>query len=179
MNDSTFEELLQENKDRVFSHAFYVLGNRDDAEDVTQEVFIKLWENLAEIDSSKYRAWIMSVAHNRCIDRARERQRSLSRSVELDSAPMVEITKVTDEQTDPVSLLEFRETQRSLLRALKRLPAKMRSMLVLHYYHGFKYHTIGEMFDMNVNTVKVEVHRGRKKLREVLANEFPERARNA
>lgn len=179
MNHSTFEELLQKNKDRVFSYAFYVLGNRDDAEDVTQEVFIKLWENLANIDSRKYSAWIMSVAHNRCIDSTRKRRRSLSSSVELDNVPVMEITKDRNDQSDPASYLEFRETQKSLLQALKKLPAKMRSMLVLHYYHGFKYQTIGEMFGMNVNTVKVEVHRGRKTLREVLANKFPERARNA
>ncbi len=175
MKMSSLEKILLEHKDQVFSHAFYVLGNREDAEDVTQEVLVKLWENLDGIDKSRCRAWVMRVTHNLCIDRTRERKKSIFRIEDLERVTAKDIMKKRGPQTDPESSLESKEAQRALLRALKNLPAKTRSMLVLHYYHGMKYRTIGEMFRKKVNTIKVEVHRGRKKLKEILADESPEK----
>ncbi len=172
----TFEKILAEHRDRVFSYAFYVLGNRQDAEDVTQDVFIRLWRNLGDIDLSRRKSWIMSVAHNRCIDLARSRKRTVHRREDPDML-------ATDTDSAPVSLemnpglrSESRETRRLLLQALRKLPVRSRSMLVMHYYQGLKYRTIGEMLDLNINTVKVEVHRARKELRKILAGDFPERA---
>jgi RNA polymerase sigma-70 factor (ECF subfamily) len=176
MKKSSFEKILHEQKDRVFSYVFFMLGNREDAEDVTQEVFTRLWENLGEIDRKRHRAWIMRVAHNRCIDMARERKKYGYDSMDLDRFKIRDAMKKPGSQTDPESDFEFRNTQRALLRAIKDLPAETRSMLILHYYQGMKYKTIGEMFKKKVNTVKVEVHRGRKRLKEILTDEFPEKA---
>jgi RNA polymerase sigma-70 factor (ECF subfamily) len=179
MKKSSFENILYEYKDRVFSYSFYVLGNREDAEDVTQEVFVRLWENLEEIDSYRCGAWIMRVAHNLCVDRAREYNKTVHRHIDLDGIKAKETMNKSDSRTDPGSGLEFRETQRALLRALKDLPAKTRSLLVLHYYHGMKYKVIGEMLNSSTNAIKVEVHRGRRRLKEILVNEYPEEVEKA
>jgi RNA polymerase sigma-70 factor (ECF subfamily) len=177
MEKSAFNKLLREHKNQVFTYAFYVLRNREDAEDVTQEVFIKVWRNLEEIDENRCVAWMMKVAHNQCINLIRKHKGS-SRHVENPERSAAEsIPAAWPSATDPALNFESRETQRKLLLAMGRLPVKTKSMLLLHYYHGLKYETIGEILCMNVNTVKVDVHRGRKLLQEFLAKEFPERVR--
>lgn len=178
METKTFEKILSEHKDRVFSYSFYVLGNREDAEDVTQDVFIRLWQNMGRIDHSRRTSWIMKVAHNRCIDTARSRKRTVHRRGDPDMLttenPEIQVSR----EMTPGLRNESRETRKLLLEALRRIPVKARSILVLHYYHGLKYRVIGEMLDINVNSVKVEVHRARKQLRNILARDFPERLGN-
>jgi RNA polymerase sigma-70 factor (ECF subfamily) len=171
MIKNSFEEIVREHKDRLFSYAFYVLGNREDAEDVTQEVFIKLWENLREIDAKRYRPWIMKVAHNRCVDLARERKKSIYDHQELNEMITPKHLKQKNLQTNPEPGHDYREMHAILLRALSKLPVQTRSMLVLHYYQGMKYRAIAEIFDTTPNATKVEVHRGRRKLKKILADQ--------
>jgi RNA polymerase sigma factor (sigma-70 family) len=178
METNAFEKILDEHKDRVFSYAFYVLGNREDAEDVTQDVFIRLWRNLGAVDSSRRKAWIMSVAHNRCIDLARSRKRTVHRREDPDVLTTHTDSTPVSPEMHPELRSESRETRRMLLGALRKLPVRTRSMIVMHYYQGMKYRSIGEVLGVNVNTVKVEVHRARKQLREFLAREFHERTEN-
>jgi len=80
-----------------------------------------------------------------------------------------------DANTDPELQYAFTETQRLLLSAMEALPERTRSILLLHYFQGLKYKVIGEILSAKVSTVKVAVHRGKKVLRQVLAEEFPER----
>ena len=78
---------------------------------------------------------------------------------------------------NPEYSYEGRETKGILLSAIQTLPDNVKSMMLLHYFQGLKYNEISEMLDANENTVKVSVYRGRKILREVLTERFPERAR--
>ncbi len=179
MRKSAFEDILRECKDRVFSYSFYVLGNREDAEDVTQEVFVRLWENMKVIDSERYRAWIMRVAHNLCIDRVREYGKMYNGPLDFDRMRTDDVAGRSESCAVPGSGLEFAETRRTLQRALRDLPAKTRSLLLLHYHHGLKYKAIAVMLDISVGEIKVEVHRGRKKLKDILVSKYPEEAERA
>jgi len=169
--------LLHAHKDRVFSYSFYVLRNREDAEDVTQEVFIKLWRYLEKIDTDRSAAWLMKVAHNQCISLVRKRNKSLRERKVLDDTVVETLPAKADTDTHPELALQQREIQKTLLSALEKLPVKTRSIMILHYYHGLKYQEIEEIVDTKVNTIKVEVHRGKKLLKKILEKEFPERAR--
>jgi RNA polymerase sigma-70 factor (ECF subfamily) len=177
MKKNLFQKLLHENKDRIFSYAFYVLRNREDAEDVTQEVFIKLWRHLEKIDMDRSAGWLMKVTHNQCINLTRKRKRSRRNGEGLDKMTIETLPAKANVDTDPGIALNQKETQEALLSALERLPVKTRSMMILHYYHGLKYQTIGEILNIKVNTIKVDIHRGKKLLKDILAREFPERAR--
>jgi RNA polymerase sigma-70 factor (ECF subfamily) len=74
MDHPQFTQLLQSNRDQVFSHALYCLRDPEDAQDVTQEAFVKLWRNLDNIEPGKAESWLKRVAHNLCIDLIRKRQ---------------------------------------------------------------------------------------------------------
>ena len=175
MKKAAFKKILREQKDRVFGYAFYFLKNREDAEDVTQDVFLKVWQNWERIDKNRIVAWMMRVTYNQCVDVSRRKKTTQMNRV---SSALFDVERVASDVTlhsDPLSSIEFTEMQATLLSAMSALPKKTQSMLLLHYFQGLKYEVIGEILDTKVSTVKVAIHRGRKMLKQLLAETFPER----
>ncbi len=175
MNQIAYKKILDKEKNRVLSYAYYFLHNREDAEDVTQEVFVKLWQYRDKIEKNKLTPWIMRVTHNQCIDLIRKKKADKSRF----GVPVDDHLNVTSQKSDktlnPESHYEYSELQKLMLNALERLPEKTKSMLLLHYFQGYKYDVIGKILNTNVNTIKVGIHRGKKLLRDILEEKFPER----
>ncbi|UCF77682.1 MAG: sigma-70 family RNA polymerase sigma factor [Candidatus Eiseniibacteriota bacterium] len=177
MKKRLFEEFLKEHADRVFSYALYLLRNREDAEDVTQEVFAKLWQHWPRTTSTARVAFTMRAARNQCIDLLRRRKTSGDHMrapewLDLDSVPAARSPEL-----DPELHAELTETQEVVLSALEALPERTRSMLLMHYFQGLKHETIGEILDVTTSTVKVTMHRGRALLRRALTRRSPETAR--
>ncbi|MCK4303646.1 MAG: sigma-70 family RNA polymerase sigma factor [Candidatus Eisenbacteria sp.] len=169
IDNETYKDIVRENKDRVFSHALYLLRCREDAEDATQEVFVRLWNHRNRIARRRVEAWIMRTAHNFCIDLLRKRQTCGSRMRRWPGADPDSFAIRMDCTANPEERYEFTRKQEALLSAMELLPEKTRSILLLHYFHGFKYKAIGEILGTKVGAVKVAVHRGRKALRRLLA----------
>ena len=173
MNDKTFNELLTVHRNRLFSAAVYVLRNEQDAEDVVQEAFLRLWRFTGQIDAQRVPAWLSRVVHNLCIDQTRRRkslQRHLGRpdetALERLRAPDVEAARWRPGgDLDP--------EQENLLEAMGTLSAETRSIMIMHYFQGLKLTEIAEMLDVSPSAVKVRVHRARRALRLVL--DKPER----
>ncbi len=158
---------------RVYSYAYFILGNREDAEDATQEAFLRLWDRCKEKDHSRIAPWLMRVTRNLCIDMLRRRKTSATNRVapepvDLDALP-------GNHHGDPERHYQLNETQRALVSAMRHLPETTQSALLLHYYQGFTMQAIGQIIGSKPNTVKVALHRGRKALRKILARNFPER----
>jgi RNA polymerase sigma-70 factor (ECF subfamily) len=172
MDNKTFQVMLQGNRNRVYSYARYFLRNNEDAEDVTQEVFVKMWQRCPEQNPEKIPAWLMRVTHNLCIDITRRRKTSVgwhvsADQVEPDSLP------ARNSANDPEKSFRLNQTQQSLLEAMATLPARTRSIMLLHYFQGLTYEAISEILQVRLNTVKVAVHRGRKSLRKKLSGYDP------
>jgi RNA polymerase sigma factor (sigma-70 family) len=171
-----FLKAIEQHKNRVFSYSYYFLRNREDAEDVTQDVFVRLWQHWSNIDQKKMKAWIMQVTHHRCIDFTRKRKRIQENKQKSESDPITTISQYSVFAKDPDSQLELSETQEFLLQALDGLPDRTKSMMLMHYFQDLKFETIATMMNVNINTVKVTIHRGRKMLKEVIEREYPEMA---
>jgi RNA polymerase sigma factor (sigma-70 family) len=176
MKKASFPKIVQLHKDRVFGYSYYFLRNREDAEDVTQDVFVRLWQHWDEIDKNKIKAWVMQVAHHRCIDFTRKRKRIHEDSYKTASQPSPSIYQSSAKTQDPNEQFELNETQCLLLSVLERLPERTKSMMLMHYFQDLKFETIADILDVNINTVKVTIHRGRKMLKEVIEREYPEMA---
>ena len=177
MKRTAFQNLLNSQKDRVFGHAVYFLRNREDAEDVTQEVFVKLWNHWDSIGAGKAEAWLMRVTHRQCIDAHRRRARARRRG-ETDACgawdPDVQGDAAPLSPSDPQLDFELNETQRTLIEAMAGLPAATRSMMLMHYFEDMTIESIGEVLGMTANAVKVAIHRGRRHLGEILRTKYPE-----
>ena len=176
MTRATFQELLQAQRDRVYSYALYVLQNREDAEDVAQETFVRTWQRCTATEERAMVAFLHRTAHNLCIDAIRRRRRASLRIVDPEAVDVETIAGPRNTTDDPELKLLLGDERRVLLTALAELSAEDRSYMVLHYFQGLTFREIAEASGGNTSTVKVRVHRSRRKLRNALSELNPARA---
>ncbi|QDV39088.1 RNA polymerase sigma factor [Tautonia plasticadhaerens] len=151
---------------RVYSLARYTLGSAQDAEDVTQEVFIRLWENWAQVDLERVEGWLIRVTSNACVD---FRRRSSARPEAGGSrAPTRAIDRCPSAATDPSTAAESSELRSRVADAIARLQEPYRSVLILREIEGLPYAEISQALGMSMPSVKVNLHRARARLTELL-----------
>ena len=157
MEDAVFEELYRKYATDVLRVSYFYLGDRQKAEDVTQDVFVKLLTTDPELEEGKEKAWLLKVAVNRCRDvwRAGWVKRVVLGSPQLELIP--------DERA-----VDERLEKQELLKAVHALPAQFREVILLHYYQGYGIAEISEMLNLPEGTISSRLSRGRKKLEEML-----------
>jgi RNA polymerase sigma-70 factor (ECF subfamily) len=168
MDQLLFTELLEGNRDKVYSHALYCLRDPDDALDVTQDVFVKLWSSGSDVQTGKEPGWLIRVAHNMCIDQIRRRQ-SQKRNFGHPDPEAMDRLKANGTEADPERNLVLDQQQRALLDAMETLAPETRSLMIMHYFQDMKLQEIAGVLDKTVSALKVQLHRARKSLRLVLA----------
>ena len=156
-----YQQAITQHRQRIFSFAHYSLRAKEDAEDVTQEVFIKLWQHWQKIDHSKLGGWLMRVAHNAVIDHVRKQKPSKEA---LDHYVEVDEQSGANHEEDQIDQQQFK---RQLLRCIKSLDDPFRSIIIMRDVQGMSYAEIQSTLDMSDSQVKVYLHRARRKLREV------------
>jgi RNA polymerase sigma-70 factor (ECF subfamily) len=161
----SFEQQVHQYQDRVFGFACYFLKNEAAAKDITQDVFIKYWEHYDDIDQDRAIGWLLRVTKNACIDVLRKRK-TRRKSVTVDTESLDRAESISP---SPHADAESSDFQDHLDRALDEVDEPYRSVVVLREIQDLKYKEIAEALDMPINTVKVYIHRGRKKLRKQLA----------
>jgi len=155
-----YKQAITQHRQRVYSFAHYSLRAKEDAEDVTQDVFIKLWQHWKKIDHGKLGGWLMRVAHNAVIDHIRKQRPAQSN---LDHYAEV------DEQAGNGSeeLIFDREIfKQELQTAIQSLDDPFRSIIIMRDVQGLSYTEIQQSLDISESQVKVYLHRSRRKLRE-------------
>jgi RNA polymerase sigma factor (sigma-70 family) len=153
---------------RIYTFAHYFLGNWQEAEDVTQEVLLRLWRRGGAIEAAGLLPWLLRVTRNACYDLLRRRRPGFAlSSPEADSAAQ----RVPDGTPGPEAAAAATEARDRVRGALRRLPEPYRSAVILREVQGLSYQEIGEALDIPLNTVRVHIHRGRQKLRDLLREE--------
>jgi len=165
-----FDTAVAQHQRRIFSFAYYLLHNREEAEDVTQEVLLRLFRNRRTVEPERMGAWLLRVTRNACYDLLRQRRTRNRHTAEIDEEVALELP---DEDTpSPEKQAGAAVFRHSLQEALRELPEPYRSVLILREIQGLKYHEIAETLEMPLNTVRVNLHRGRRKLRERLHEDY-------
>jgi RNA polymerase sigma-70 factor (ECF subfamily) len=160
----TFGELVRRYQDTVYGMVVRFVGRSDDAQDIAQEVFLRVFRGLDGFKGeSKFSTWLYRITWNLCADWLR-RNRRPDRRV----AGMEEADSLPDGRTDLEEGFLEEEQREALRRALDTLDEKYRSVVVLHYYQKLSYDQIAEILDMPVKTVETRLYRARKTLRESL-----------
>ena len=155
-----YQQAITQHRQRVFSFAHYSLRAREDAEDITQEVFIKLWRHWKKIDHSKLGAWLMRVAHNAVIDHVRKHKNMTSQTDDYAEPEEQAAEALTEQQVDDG---RFKE---ELMASIKLLDDPFRSIIIMRDIQGMSYTDIQHTLDMSESQVKVYLHRSRRKLRD-------------
>ena len=157
MDERQFEALYEKYANDVLRVSYFYLGDRQKAEDVTQDVFVRLLTHTPELIPGREKAWLLKVALNRCRDLWRA---AWVKRVVLGS-PAMELTPAPGN-------LDDRLEKQELMQALHRLPTDFREVILLHYYQGYGIAEIAAMLGVPEGTISSRLSRGRKKLEDIL-----------
>jgi RNA polymerase sigma-70 factor (ECF subfamily) len=169
----SWEQVVREHSARVYRLAYRLSGNAQDAEDLTQDTFIRVFRSLADYTPGTFEGWLHRITTNLFLDMVRRRQRIRFDPLPEDAerlpgtAPSPEQTYV-DTHLDP-----------QVQAALDALPPEFRAAVVLCDIEGLSYEEISATLGIKLGTVRSRIHRGRVQLREALADLDPNRADRA
>ncbi|CAM5779085.1 RNA polymerase sigma factor SigW [Brevibacillus borstelensis] len=165
-----FAELIEIYKDKIFQLAYRMVGNRQDAEDIAQETFLRVYANLHTYDESyKFSTWIYRIATNLCIDRGRKKRPDFSLDEEVEPGQGMDwYSRLSSNEKNPADLLVTQELQETVQDALSHLAPKYRSIMILRYIEDLSLQEISDIVKLPVTTIKTRIHRGREALRSKL-----------
>jgi len=169
-----FEDIYKATSGFVYSIAFRIVSSRADAEDITQEVFLKIYNNLKSFKfRSSFKTWVYRIAANAAINSYRKTSKEMSRRVDYDVA-----IKTVGSSGGTEEAVERIDNERILVTLLNRLNADQRACIVLREIQGLSYKEISDVLGININTVRSRLKRARiallalRKKREVITNEL-------
>ena len=161
-----FTLIVNQYKMRLFGYILRMIHSREDAEDILQEVFLRVYSSLARYSPQyQFSTWIYRIAQNLCIDHLRRRKLSTF-SVDEKFGSEEELTlELPDESMSPESIFESNAVKQEVEEAIYELPVKYRSVIILRHIQDLSYEEISQIMDMPVNTVKTHIFRARRILR--------------
>ena len=166
-DQNAFEEIVTLFQHRLYQVCYRMLGNAQEAEDISQEAFVRAYINIHTFDQKrKFSTWIFRIATNLCIDRIRKKKPDYYLDANVpgtDGLNMYSQIAATDEL--PEDEVERMELQQRIHYEIGRLPDKYRSVIILRYIEELPLQEIGDILDLPLGTVKTRVHRGREVLR--------------
>lgn len=167
-DEHAFASLVRAYQDRVYSLAYYMTQNHYDAEDVAQEVFLKMWRALPSYRGDAPDAWIMKIAKNTCLDYVKQKKRVEPLDYEAKGESVERPIPDTDVQSNPPEAAVQKEQRQALVRALMQLDAEHREILTLRYMNGLSYEQLQEVLGVGAGTVKSRLSRAKKSLKNLL-----------
>ncbi len=161
-DQSAWQAVVRMHRRKVFNIAYKFVGSVDQAEDLTQDVFIKVFRSLRTFDRrANFQTWLYSVTRNLCIDHyraLRKEREALNRDLDID------VLAPASRDRSPHQLLEAQDQATLLRRALQRLPPAMRTAVVLRDLRELSYEDIARTLNLPDGTVKSRISRGRAEL---------------
>ncbi len=162
MDLEAFENRVLPCKNKLFRFATRLLGDSQEAEDVVQEVMIKVWNGRASMDQiNNWEAWCMRLTKNLSLDRIRSQQRK-------PTDPIAMGFEVRQEGLSPLETTELTESMQQVNKLISSLPEKQRQVIHLRDVEGYSYNEISEILEIDLNQVKVSLFRARSAVREKL-----------
>ena len=169
---TAFDELIRRYADSLFGYLMKLCGNRQQAEDVFQETFIRVHHKANSFrGQGRFKSWLFSIASNVAIDELRKRQRapqtvSLNTSNDCDGSDCLELSVVdiAEKPNDPWQAAVLAEQKAQVRQAMEQLPTRQRATVVLAYYQGLSYRQVAEVLGCSLGTVKSQMYRALKTL---------------
>jgi RNA polymerase sigma-70 factor (ECF subfamily) len=166
----TWEQVVQEHSARVYRLAYRLTGNRHDAEDLTQEVFVRVFRSLSSYTPGTFEGWLHRITTNLFLDQVRRKQR-----IRFDALPDDAGDRLAGSDPGPERAWEHNNLDHDVQAALDALPPDFRAAVVLCDIEGLSYEEIAATLGIKLGTVRSRIHRGRAQLRASLAHLAPRR----
>lgn len=172
---NAFEKLIKDYKKIAYNIAFKVLGNVQDAEDMSQEALIKVFRSIKDFNmKSTFKVWMYRIVVNTCIDFKRKKVVDIvSIDEELDMGKSENIHReITDNSNNPDIVFQRNHTMKIINNALDKMDEDFKMIIILRDIQGFSYAEISEILSCNLGTVKSRLNRARKSLKDMIENEI-------
>jgi len=166
----TWEEVVRDHSARVYRLAYRLTGNCHDAEDLTQEVFVRVFRSLPTYTPGTFEGWLHRITTNLFLDITRRRQRIRFEGLGEETAARLKGTEPT-----PSQAFDDRHLDHDIAAALADLPPEYRAAVVLCDIEGLTYEEIADVLGVKLGTVRSRIHRGRAQLRAALEHRRPKR----
>ncbi len=161
----SWDELVRQHADRVYRLAYRLSGNQHDAEDLTQETFIRVFRSLQNYQPGTFEGWLHRITTNLFLDMVRRRSR-----IRMEALPE-DYDRVPADDPNPEQIYHDARLNADLQAALDALPPEFRAAVVLCDIEGLSYEEIGATLGVKLGTVRSRIHRGRQAIRDFLAAE--------
>ena len=169
---AAFEALVKQHQDRVYDFCMRMLADREEAFDVTQEIFVSIHQHMEQFrHDAKISTWIFRISRNHCLNRLKYlKRRGRGRSDEYGETSEQAINEAVGAPVMPDESLEASRTRALVHRAIARLDEDQRVLVVLRDIEGLAYEEIVEITELAEGTVKSRLHRAREKLAVILGD---------
>jgi RNA polymerase sigma factor (sigma-70 family) len=159
-NKQAYGHLIHKYKDKVYAIVLRMVQQPQDAQDITQECFIKAYRYLHSYDSSRrFSSWLYRIAINHCLDVKSNKQKKEGQNVNIEDVHL-------PDPVTPEHVYLKRESASELRHLIDKLPEMYRMILLLRYIHDLTYQEISDLLDIPLHTVQVRLHRAKQKLRD-------------
>lgn len=172
-DNQAIAKLINLYKDKIYFLGYRMLGNKEEAEDICQETFIRVYTNIDKYDNKhKFSTWVYKIATNLCIDRIRKNKKTIfSLDNNGDDENIDWHSIVPDSGLNPEEETILNEQKHLIQVSFEKLPVKYRAIMTLRYVDELTLQEISEVLDLPVTTIKTRLHRGREHMRNNLLNE--------
>ncbi|MCM3800265.1 RNA polymerase sigma factor SigW [Caldibacillus thermoamylovorans] len=169
-DQNAFGEIVELYKDKVFQLCFRMLGNSHEAEDISQEAFMRAYINIERYNiDRKFSTWLYRIATNLCIDRIRKKKPDYYLDAEVAGTEGLTLySQIPASQLAPDEEVSKIELQEIIQNEILKLPEKYRTVIVLRYIEELPLLEISKILDLPIGTIKTRIHRGREALRKQL-----------
>ncbi len=166
----TWDEVVRDHSARVYRLAYRLTGNRHDAEDLTQEVFVRVFRSLSSYTPGTFEGWLHRITTNLFLDMVRRKAR-----IRFDALPD-DAERIPGRELSPQQAYDDAHFDGDIQAALDALPPDFRAAVVLCDLEGLAYDEIADALGIKIGTVRSRIHRGRSQLRAALAHRAPPRS---
>lgn len=168
-----FETLFARYRDYVYNISYQMVGNADDASDLTQETFFRVWRALPHFQgNSQFSTWLYRIAVNACISELRKRPKTPPISIE-DDENLVPLHSMEDQRSAEQTFMR-RLAQEKVRDLVQTLPPDYRTVIVLRHFQELSYQEIADVMKCTVGAIKIKLHRARKMFRTRYEDNFRE-----
>jgi RNA polymerase sigma-70 factor (ECF subfamily) len=170
----SFEKLISSYQKKVFNIAFGMMHNHDDAYDISQEVFIRVFKSIRKFKGqSSFSTWLYRITTNACLDELRKRKNnkniiSIDQEIQLEDGEV--FRQIEDDGPTPELVAERNELREIIKEAISKLSDEHKEVIVLRDIQGFSYDDIADIIKCPQGTVKSRINRARRMLKEILKN---------
>lgn len=166
----TWEEIVREHSSRVYRLSYRLTGNPHEAEDLTQDVFVRVFRSLDSYRPGTFEGWLHRITTNLFLDKVRRKQRIRFDALSEELSARLPLRA---SGTDPEEVFEMTHLDSEIQLALMALPPQFRAAVVLCDIEGYSYDEVAQTLGIKMGTVRSRIHRGRALLRQSLAHRRP------